>query len=67
MNRKFILFTALTILASVFSIQAQDIHSRASIDVSGKAEKLVDPDEIILSIVQNTSPFNKKKYFHRLL
>lgn len=66
MNRKFILFTALTILASVFSIQAQDIHSRASIDVSGKAEKLVDPDEIILSIVINEKDYSKKTTLENL-
>ena len=66
MKRKLVLFTAFVALASIFTIQAQDIHNRPCIDVSGKAEMFVDPDEIILSIVINEKDYSKKTTLEKL-
>ena len=66
MKRKLVLFTAFVALASIFTIQAQDIHSRPHIDISGKAEKFVDPDEIILNIVINEKDYSKKTTLENL-
>ena len=66
MKRKLVLFTAFVALASIFTVQAQDIHNRPCIDVSGKAEMFVDPDEIILSIVINEKDYSKKTTLEKL-
>ena len=66
MKAKLILLAALVALANVFSIQAQDIHSRPHIDISGQAEKFVDPDEIILNIVINEKDYSKKTTLENL-
>ena len=66
MKRKLVLFTAFIALASIFTIQAQDIHNRPCIDVSRKAEMFVEPDEIILSIVINEKDYSKKTTLENL-
>ena len=66
MKAKLILLAALVALANVFCLQAQDIHSRPHVDVSGKAEKFVDPDEIILNIVINEKDYSKKTTLENL-
>lgn len=66
MKRKLVLFTAFIALASIFTIHAQDIHNRPCIDVSGKAEMFVEPDEIILSIVINEKDYSKKTTLENL-
>ena len=66
MKRKLVLFTAFVALAGIFTVQAQDIHNRPCIDVSGKAEMFVEPDEIILSIVINEKDYSKKTTLEKL-
>ena len=66
MKRKLVLFTAFVALVGIFTVQAQDIHNRPCIDVSGKAEMFVEPDEIILSIVINEKDYSKKTTLEKL-
>ena len=66
MKRKIVLITAFVALASIVTAQAQDIHNRPCIDVSGKAEMFVEPDEIILNIVINEKDYSKKTTLEKL-
>ena len=66
MKRKLVLFTVFVALMGIFTVQAQDIHNRPCIDVSGKAEMFVDPDEIILNIVINEKDYSKKTTLENL-
>ena len=66
MKRKLVFFTAFVALVGIFTIQAQDIHNRPCIDVSGKAEMFVEPDEIILNIVINEKDYSKKTTLEKL-
>ncbi len=66
MKRKLVLFTVFVALVGIFTVQAQDIHNRPCIDVSGKAEMFVEPDEIILNIVINEKDYSKKTTLEKL-
>ena len=66
MKAKVILLAVMAVLVNAFSIQAQDFNHKAYIEVNGKAEKYVDPDEIILNIVINEKDYSKKTTLENL-